>query len=137
MALSHDIERLAQVPLLGCLEPDALRLLAFAGESRIIAADTPLFTEGEASDGAYLIVTGRFTLKREHGADTQVEAGSLLGEAGLWQEARHAATAVAVETATVFKLPRTVMVRVLEEHPDSARRLLAFMARRLHTALTA
>lgn len=135
MALGQDSERLARVPLLRCLEPDALRLLAFAGDSRIVPAGGSLFHAGEGSDGAYLVVSGTFVLKRD-GGEARVEPGALIGEAALVRDVVHAATAEAVETSTVFRLPRTAMLRILEEHPLSARRMLAHLARRLNTALS-
>ena len=61
--------------------------------------------------------------------------GSLIGETALLRDVPHARSAVAQETSTLFKLPRRAVLRVLEEYPESARRLLAFLARRLHAAL--
>jgi CRP-like cAMP-binding protein len=135
MALDQDIERLARVPLFALLEPDALRLLAFSGETRIVLADTVLFRRGEASDGGYLILSGSILLTDEAYDTTRLGPGSLLGETALLREVVHRGSAVAEETATLFKLPRRSVLRVLEEHPASARRVLAFLARRLRGAL--
>ncbi|MCW6507250.1 cyclic nucleotide-binding domain-containing protein [Lichenifustis flavocetrariae] len=135
MALGQDIERLAQIPLLRVMEPDALRLLAFAGETRIVLADTALFQQGEKSNGGYLVLSGSFLLHDRDGQGPRFGPGTLLGEAALLRETVHERSAVAEETSTVFKVPRTTMLRVLEEHPVSAQRLLGFLAQRLNRAL--
>ena len=47
MALDDDMTLLARQPLLSLMERDALRLLAFAAESRILRAGDVLFRAGE------------------------------------------------------------------------------------------
>ena len=58
MALDEDMALLARQPLLSLMDRDALRLLAFAAESRILRAGDVLFRAGEPSDGAVLVVSG-------------------------------------------------------------------------------
>lgn len=135
MALDQDIERLARVPLFGLIEPDALRLLAFSGETRIVLADTVLFRRGEPSDGGILVLSGSILVTDEAYDATRFGPGSLIGETALLRAVVHRGSAVAEETSTLFKLPRHAVLRVLEEHPASARRLLAFLAQRLRGAL--
>ncbi|MDX7950436.1 cyclic nucleotide-binding domain-containing protein [Lichenihabitans sp. Uapishka_5] len=135
MSLDQDIDRLAGVPLLAALEPDALRLLAFAGETRSLPAGTALFRRGEPSDGGYLVVSGTILVTDEVYQAVRVGPAGLLAETALLRDTVHARSAVAQDPATVFKLPRTAMLRVLEAHPASATRLLAFLARRLHATL--
>lgn len=137
MALSQDIDRLSRIPLLGLLEPDALRLLAFAGETRILAAGDILFYRDEPSDGGILIQSGSVAMTEavDRADNPYFGPGTLLGEAALLRETRHPATAVARETTTVFKLPRMVFLRVMEEHPESAQRALVFLAQRLNARL--
>ena len=62
MALDEDMALLARQPLLSLMERDALRLLAFAAESRILRAGDVLFRAGEPSDGAVLVVSGAVAL---------------------------------------------------------------------------
>ena len=135
MALDQDIERLAQVPLLKTLAPDALRLLAFSGETRIVLAETVLFRRGEASEGGFLVLSGTILLTDEAYDAVRVGPGNLIGETALLRDVPYTQSAVAQDTCTLFRLPRRAVLRVLEEHPESARRLLAFLARRLHAAL--
>ena len=136
MALVDDVGRLAQIPFFGIMEPDALRLLAFACETRIVLADGVLFRRGEMGDGGYLVLSGTFEVTDAQDRRTTCGRGALLAESALLREAAHDESASAIDTATIFKVPRAAVLRVLEEHPVSAQRVLAFYARRLHVALT-
>jgi CRP-like cAMP-binding protein len=138
MSLDQDIERLASIPMLGVIEPGALRLLAFSGETRILRAGEILFRRGDSSEGGVLILSGSFTMddSREPKEDRPIfGAGVLLGESALLRETECEATAVARETSTVFKISRTLFLRLLQEHPASANRILAFLAQRLRSRL--
>jgi len=63
MTIEDDIAFLQQVPILGRLGTDALRILAIGAESYSVGADQVLFTAGDAADCAYVIQQGSFTLK--------------------------------------------------------------------------
>jgi CRP-like cAMP-binding protein len=136
MALAEDVARLAQIPVFGVMEAEALRLLAFACETRILLGGTALFERGAPSEGGYLVLSGTFHLNDAQDRPTVADPGMLLAENALLREVPHDHDAVAAETSTVFKIPRAAVLRVMEEHPVSAQRALGFYARRLHAALT-
>jgi CRP-like cAMP-binding protein len=123
MALDDDIDVLSRQPLLGLLPREALRLLAFASETRILRAGDILFRKGEPAEGGHLIVRGTVMLDtREDAAAGQrlVGPGVLLGEMALFSAVTRPATAIAREPTTLSHLPRSVMRRVLGEFPDAA-----------------
>ena len=80
MALVDDVDRLARIPVFTVLEPEALRLLAFACETRIILAGTPLFRRGAVSDGGYLVLSGTFEVIDAQERQTTCAAGHVLAE---------------------------------------------------------
>ncbi|AMJ62149.1 cyclic nucleotide-binding domain-containing protein [Bosea sp. PAMC 26642] len=134
MALDDDIAILARQPLLGLMDRDALRLLAFAAESRIMRAGDILFRRGEASDGALLVISGAVALTSEDDgrkADEVVGPGSLLGELALFTSVERPVTAIAREPTQVMRLSRSVMRRVLGESPGSAEAIAAAVSERL------
>jgi CRP-like cAMP-binding protein len=134
MSLNDDIALLARQPLLGLMDRDALRLLAFAADSRSLRAGDVLFRRGEASDGAFLVVTGAVALTREDdGSPAQeiAEPGALIGELALFTTLDRPVTAIAREPTRVMRLPRSVMRRVLTESPDSAEAIAGAIAARL------
>ncbi len=134
MALDDDIALLARQPLLSLMERDALRLVAFAAESRILRAGDVLFRVGEPSDGAVLVISGAIALNsREDGQPAQeiVGAGALIGEMALFAAIARPVTAIAREPTQVMRLSRSVMRRVLGESPASAEAVAAAISERL------
>ena len=134
MALDDDIALLARQPLLGLMERDALRLVAFAAESRILRAGDVLFRVGEPSDGAVMVISGAVALdSREDGQPAQeiVGPGALIGEIALFTAVARPVTAIAREPTQVMRLSRSVMRRVLAESPASAEAVAAAISERL------
>ena len=133
MALDQDISQLARIPMLGVLEEGALRLLAFSCESRLLRAGDALFREGERASCGYYVVTGSFLMNSAvpGTAPLVVGEGVLLGETALLRETVRPATCLAERPSSVLRISRSLFTRVLREHPDSARRVQAFLARRL------
>lgn len=134
MALDDDIALLARQPLLGLMERDAIRLVAFSAETRMLRAGDVLFRGGENSDGAVLVISGAVAIMSgDDGqpADAIVGPGTLLGELALFTSAKRPVTAVAREPVQVMRLSRSVMRRVLTEFPDSAQAIADAVAERL------
>ena len=134
MALDDDMALLGRQPLLSLMERDALRLLAFAAESRILRAGDVLFRAGEPSDGAILVVSGTIAVTTQDDgrpAEEIVGPGALIGEPSLFTSLPRPATAIAREPTQVMRLPRSVMRRVLGESPDSAEAIMAAIGDRL------
>ena len=134
MTLNDDIALLARQPRLSLMERDALRLVAFAAESRILRAGDVLFRSGEHSDGAFLIISGAVALlSQDDGrpADDVVGPGTLIGELALFANVDRPVTAIAREPTQVMRLARSVMRRVLAESPESAQAIAQAIEQRL------
>lgn len=134
MALDNDIALLARQPLLSLMERDALRLVAFAADSRTLRAGDVLFRGGENSDGAILVISGAIALTSgDDGqpADEIAGPGTLLGELALFTSVKRPVTAVAREPTQIMRLSRSVMRRVLTEFPESAQAIADVVAERL------
>ncbi len=133
MALDRDIALLAEIPILSLFDRDALRLLAFTAETRILSAGDVLFRKGETSDGAYLVVSGSVAMDgRDDGSPAPLlRPGALIGELAMFADTTRPATALAREATTVLKLTRKAMHRVLEESPETAQKVGQAIARRV------
>ncbi len=132
MALNDDIRQLCEVAIFRLLEPEALRLLAFAAETKLLRPDDVLFREGDASDGAFFVVRGALSLKAAVDREPlAVSAPALLGELALISPTQRPATATATEHATVRYIPRALFHRVLEESPAGAAKIRALIAGRI------
>jgi CRP-like cAMP-binding protein len=138
MALDDDIAILSQAPLFNLLGRDALRLVAFASETRTLREGDTLFRKGDRSDGGYVVSRGAIALDAtEDGSPAAFVAGpgALIGQAALFTRISRPATAKAQEGSTVIRVTPSLMRRVLEEFPDAAAAMQDVMAEDL-TRLT-
>ncbi len=134
MALDDDIRDMAQLPIFQGIEPEALRLMAFSAETKILRAGDVLFSRGDASDSGYLVVSGSFLIEQGEGAEGAariISPHSLIGEMALVTATERPATIVAHEHSTVLKITRSVFHRVLKEYPRSAVRVRKALESRL------
>jgi CRP-like cAMP-binding protein len=133
MPIEDDIAFLERVPTLGQLGRQALRILAIGAETRYIRAGQVLFSAGDDADGAFIVQQGRFSLAPAGGEDGAITVGpyALLGELALFTEMRRPATATALETATVLRIPRPLFIKMLDSFPAAARKLREIWATRL------
>jgi CRP-like cAMP-binding protein len=133
LALEDDALALARHPTLAALEPEALRLLAFSAETRILRAGDILFRRDDRSDGGFFILSGAIALDPSDGGKAAriLGPGTLLGDMALITETRRPATAIAREPSSTLKITRLLFHRILGAHPRSAERLRRLMAERL------
>lgn len=133
MALDDDVRRLSRIPLLADLEADALRLIAFSAEARILRAGDVIFRKDDESDSGYFVMTGSVALDATGDGHTVKVVGpdSLIGEIALIAASKRPATALAREPTTVLKISRTLFHRVLREFPASGARIRKSVAARL------
>jgi CRP-like cAMP-binding protein len=85
--------------------------------------ETELFHQGEVADGGYAVLSGSVALERQGEIPTPVHlmgSGSLIGVHALIVPGERPATATARERSFLIRLPRRLMLRVLEAFPESA-----------------
>ena len=133
MALHDTVQAMASVPALAALDPEALRLIAFSGETRILRAGDVLFDEGDPSDCGYVVLSGVIALQAGAAAPTLVGPPTLIGETAMVAETIRPARALAREPSSVLKISRILFHRVLSEYPDGAARVRRIVADRLLT----
>ncbi|MBS3970697.1 MAG: Crp/Fnr family transcriptional regulator [Clostridia bacterium] len=98
-----------------------------------------LFRQGEVSDTLYLIKEGSFKLIRvsEEGKEVILQVagtGDVLGEAALFREGIHPATAVAMDNARVCALSRERLETVIRANPDLALKVIYSLGNSLYNA---
>ncbi len=121
MSLDDDIAILSRAPLLGLLDRDALRLLAFAADKRRLRQGDVLFRKGDRSDAGYVLAEGVIGLDTAGGKPIVIaKAGDLIGQTALFVRGERPATATAREPSVVLRLSVSLMRRVLEEYPEVA-----------------
>jgi CRP-like cAMP-binding protein len=128
MAIEDDINFFERVTMLRLLGRPALRVLAIGAESKYVHGGEILFRKGDAADSGYVVQEGAFKLTASNARDDGeaapvVRPGATLSELGLITRTIHAMNAVAIEPSTVIRIPRSLFMKMLEGHPDAARRL--------------
>lgn len=137
MSIEDDVNLLASVPTLRLLGIDALRVLAIGSESRRLRRDEILFRAGDTADAGYVVQYGSLKVSTQDAGgyrDAVVGPGTLIGELALLVEMQRPSTAKAVEESSVLRISRSMFLRVLEGHPDAARRLRDDLASRTSQA---
>lgn len=137
MSIEDDVRLLASVPTLQLLGIDALRVLAIGSETRRVRRDEALFRAGDTSDAGYVVQVGAIRVSSEDEGgyrDVVAGPGTLIGELALLVEMQRPSTAVAISESSVLRVSRSMFQRVLEGHPDAARRLRDELAGRASQA---
>ena len=138
MSLERDISTLAKVPLFSGMDHEALRLLAFAAETRIMRAGEFLFRKGEIGEGAFVVMSGAVSLMTAENEDLGASSagpGTLIGEHALLAAVRRPQTATVLELSSVLAISRVLFTRVLHEYPTNALGVRRIWAHRLHDKL--
>lgn len=121
MSLDDTIDLLSGVALFELVERDALRLMAFAAETRRLRANEFLFREGERSDGGYVVMSGKLaTTKSDQDVPILSGRGVLIGRTALFLRVKRPVSAMAREGTEVLRISPTMMKRMLEEFPGAA-----------------
>ena len=106
MGLEDDIGKLARIPAFAAIEPEALRLIAFSAETRILRAGDVLFRRDEMSNGGFVVLAGSIAMDASgDGAAPAriVRPPGLIGDLALLTQTRRPATAIAREPSTVLR----------------------------------
>ncbi len=134
MGLEDDVGKLARIPAFAVIEPEALRLIAFSAETRVLRAGDVLFRRDEISNDGFVVLAGSVAMDASgDGAVTAriVRPPGLIGDLALLTQTRRPATAIAREPSTVLRISRLLFRRVLREFPHSAERLRQSQGARL------
>jgi CRP-like cAMP-binding protein len=137
MAIEDDIALFARVPTLNLLGMAALQVLAIGAEQRDYGFGERLFEEGEPADSGYIVRHGAFRVASSDGTETMAVKDALIGELALMAPIKRPATATALEPSSVLRISRSLFQRVLESHPEAARRLRDEVAARANAATAA
>ena len=94
-----------------------------------------VYRQGDPADAVHYIVSGKvqLTVVSEHGKEAVIamlEPGEFFGEGCIVSQPLRMASASATEKATVVRIEKATMVRVLHEQPEVAERLTTFLLAR-------
>jgi CRP-like cAMP-binding protein len=119
MSLESNVRRIAGTRPFDLLPREAVQLIAFSCERRMLKAGESLFNPGEPADAAYFVLSGELSLAIDD-AERRVEPGALVGETALMADVKRRASAKATEDSELLRIPGAVFRRVLSEFPRAA-----------------
>ncbi len=138
--LNDEIDLLAALPFFADFERDALKLIAFSADTRIVRAGDVLFRRGDLSDSGFLMLSGTVEfadLVEGLSSKTVYGRGALLGQSALLAATYRPATAIMCEPGAVLKITQALMKRVLDTYPSTAQQLHQRVLGELSSTLTA
>lgn len=130
------LTQLRALPFLAGLPEAALAVLAQAAGWRDYAAGETVFWEGDTAPGLYYLAHGWLkAVKTSPEGREQVlrflGPGETFNEIGAFANLPNPATALALEAAGVWLLPRAALAHLTREQPEVAQRIIENMARRV------
>lgn len=134
MAIEDDIALFSRVPTLNLLGAAALQVLAIGAEQRDYGFGERLFEQGDPADSGFIVRHGAFRVASDDGHEAIAGQNVLIGELALVVPMARPATATALEPSSVLRISRSLFQRVLESHPEAARRLRDDFAARTNAA---
>src|SRR4051794_8749656 len=131
-------EELRRVELLEALPDAALADLASRARRRRFRAGEVVFNEGDAGTSLHVVRRGHLKVVRPTHDDRlvldKVEPGAAFGELAVLNAAPRTASVIAIEDCETIEITKADFERVLDEHPEAGRRMLAKLARSLTLA---
>jgi CRP/FNR family transcriptional regulator len=137
MAMTGTIaEALGGITVFRRLSLDDRQRLAGAASLRTYDRGTVLFSEGDASDALYTLVSGRVKVFKTTPRGTDVilalfGPGDPVGAVAVYESDPYPASAVTLEPTTCVLIPREAFFALLEAHPTMVRGLLTGLTHRL------
>jgi len=136
MSLEANVRLMAATHPFDLLPREAVQLIAFSCENRMLKAGESLFSAGDPADSAYFILSGELSLAID-GAERRAEPGALIGETALVAEVVRHADANATEDSELLRIPGAVFRRVLSEFPRAAVKLRSDLVARTRALVKA
>lgn len=132
-------ERLTEIPLFAVLNDDERATLAKTLMPRRMTKGQPVFLQGDPGDEMYLLLEGRVRICCESLSGREItlavlDDGGFFGEMALLDGDSRSATAFAETAGQMLVLRRADFQFFLQECPNAAVALLAFLSRRLRAA---
>jgi putative ABC transport system ATP-binding protein len=130
-----EVRALAAVPIFANLDLARIKLLAFTSERAVFAAGDALFSQGDESDAAYVIVSGSADIligpPRQQIRVSEVRDPAIIGEMGIVTGDLRSATIVATSELIALRLRKEVFLALMAEFPEMAISVTQLMVKRL------
>jgi CRP/FNR family transcriptional regulator len=128
--------RLQKIPFFEQLKAPALQELVLAARWQLFAPGEIVFLEGESSPGLYYLHFGWLKVVKSSTEGREqvlrfLEPGDTFNEIGAFARKPNPATAIALEPAGIWILPRGRIEELIDREPEFARQVIEKMAERV------
>ena len=125
------IDHLRNVSLFSGFSRKDLERIASAGDVVTLSKGHTIVHEGRDGHEAFVILSGRVTVKRNGRTITHLDEGAILGELSLLDHGPRTATAICDTDATLLVLTHGAMLAAVDDVPALARKLFLSLASRI------
>lgn len=132
MSKPSSLDVLSSLALFEGLSKSELRKVAALTTPSTIKAGEEFITEGRSGREAFIITSGRGTVRRGNRVVAGVGPGDVIGEMALFDEFNRTATVTADTDLEVEVLTRPEFMSLLDQVPGIARKLMTTAFKRIH-----
>ncbi len=130
------VQILRTIPLFSGLDASSLQELGQLSRWREYDAGEIVVLEGDAHSALYYLQYGWLKVVKTSAAGREqilsfLEPGETFNEIGVFAKQTNPATAIALEPAGVWLIPRTTLLGLLQENPEFAQYVITRMAERM------
>ena len=129
--LKNSLKHLRYSPLFSSCSSKDLERIAKAGDRVSLAKGTTLTKQGEAGKEAFIILSGKATVKRGGKKVATLSTGSVVGELSLLDHGPRTATVTCETECQVLVISRGNFLRVIDKVPALTHKLLGALAMRI------
>lgn len=135
-SLNEFLQHLSEISFFSELEEPTRNELAQLSRWREYDAGEVVVLEGDAHPGLYYLQYGWLKVVKTSPTGREqilrfLEPGDTFNEIGVFANQPNPATAIALEPAGIWLIPRTALLRLLQEKPDFAQHIISKMAERM------
>ena len=132
MPKPSSLDVLSSLAIFEGLTKSELRKVAALSTPSTIAAGEEFITEGRAGHEAFIITSGRGTVRRGNRIVAGIGAGDIIGEMALFDDFNRTASVTADTDIEVEVLTRAEFMSLLDQVPGIALKLLTTAFQRIH-----
>ena len=121
LSVLEKVLALSSSSLFAGLAGEELYPVAEIAQPTAVARGNVVVREGDPGDALFVVMDGRFEIKKGEKTLRSIERGAVFGELALLDGAPRAATIVASDDGTLLRIPREQFEALLDESPELAR----------------
>jgi CRP-like cAMP-binding protein len=121
MDIVHRVMALRKTALFEDLPGEVLLTIAEESETREIAQGQRIFSQGDYSDGLYVVVSGAVEIRKDGQVISELGKNGFFGEIGILDDSPRVGDAIAQTEATLLFIEKEVFNSITEDLPEVLR----------------